>query len=119
MKYIFQISIILLVSFVGELLNTWIPLPIPASIYGLLLMLLLLSTGILKVDHIRETADFLLKIMPVLFIPAIVGLIDVGEILLPILIPMLVVLVVTTYLVMGAAGLATEGSLRLDRRKKK
>ena len=118
MKYLVQAAIILLLSFLGEALHTLIPLPVPASIYGLLLMLLCLCTGVLKLHQIAETASFLLKIMPVLFLPAIVGLLAVRAQLLDILIPLLVILAATTYIVMAVTGKTTEAALRLERRKR-
>ena len=45
MKYIRQLAIILAVTCVGEFLKSILPFPVPASIYGLVLMLLLLVTG--------------------------------------------------------------------------
>ena len=61
MLYLRQFCIILFVSFLGELLHAMIPFPIPASVYGLILMLLALCTGILKLKHVRETAGFLMQ----------------------------------------------------------
>ena len=69
MKFIKQFSIILLITFLGELLHILIPLPIPASVYGLVLMLIALRSGLVKVEHVKETAVFLIEIMPVMFIP--------------------------------------------------
>ena len=63
MKYCRQFLIILTISFLGEILKAVIPLPIPASIYGLLLMLTALVTGIVPVDSVRRTAEFLIEIM--------------------------------------------------------
>jgi len=119
MKYLFQAAIILLLSFLGEVLHAVLPLPVPASIYGLLLMFLCLCTGILKLSQVKETADFFLKIMPVLFLPAIVGLLEVRSTLLSILVPLLVILVVTTYIVMAVTGKVTEAVMHSGRRKKK
>ena len=65
MKYIRQLGIILLVSFLGELLHYLLPLPVPASIYGIVLLFAALETRLLKADAIRETSAFLLEIMPV------------------------------------------------------
>ena len=48
MKYVKEFGIILIVSLVGELLNYFLPLPVPASIYGLALMFLCLMLGIIK-----------------------------------------------------------------------
>jgi holin-like protein len=67
MKYVKQFLIIMGVSFIGEGLYYLIPLPIPASIYGLVIMLALLLSKKLKLDAVKETADFLIKIMPIMF----------------------------------------------------
>ena len=58
MKFIKQFSIILLITFLGELLHILIPLPIPASVYGLVLMLIALRSGLVKVEHVKETRCF-------------------------------------------------------------
>ena len=79
MKYIRQFLWILLFSFAGELLKFVIPLPVPASIYGLLLLLLALVTGILRLESVKETSKFLIEIMPLMFNPAAVGLLDSWE----------------------------------------
>ena len=70
MKHVQQFSIILLISVIGELLKTFLPLPVPASVYGLIIMLVALLTGILKLDQVKGAADFLVEIMPVMFVPA-------------------------------------------------
>ena len=68
MKYIYQLFIILVVTFVGELLHYFIPIPVPASIYGLIIMLILLCTKVVKLEHVERTSDFLIEIMPLMFI---------------------------------------------------
>ena len=67
MKYVRQLLIILFVSFLGELLKSIIPLSIPASIYGMVLLFLALELKILKVSDIKETSNFLIEIMPLMF----------------------------------------------------
>lgn len=104
MKYLKQFMIIMSVSCVGELLNYLIPLPIPASIYGLVLMLGLLISKKLKLSAVKETGDFLISIMPVMFIPACVGLIASWEELQAFLVPVIVISIVSTILVMIATG---------------
>ncbi|MCI9411421.1 MAG: CidA/LrgA family protein [Eubacterium sp.] len=108
MKYIRQFFIILLFCFLGELLKYLIPLPIPTSIYGLILMLTALLTGILKVDQVDETAVFLIDIMPVMFIPAGVGLLTSIEALRPNLAAIIVITILTTVLVMGITGITAQ-----------
>lgn len=118
MKYLRQFCIILFMSFLGELLHFLIPLPIPASVYGLVLMLAALCTGILKLAQVREAAGFLIEIMPVMFIPAAVGLLDSWSALQPIWFPVVVVTILTTVIVMAATGRATQHMLRRNRRQK-
>ena len=77
MKFVRQFMIILTISFVGELLHALLTLPVPASIYGLVLMLIGLQTGILPLSAVNEAGGFLIEIMPMLFIPAGVGSIPV------------------------------------------
>ena len=104
MKFLRQFMIILLLSCLGEVLKMFIPLPIPASVYGLVLMLLCLVTGILKTSQVKEAAFFLIEIMPVMFIPAAAGLIDSWKVLQPLLLPILVITVVITIFVMVVTG---------------
>ena len=108
--------IILTISFLGEILKAVIPLPIPASIYGLLLMLTALVTGIVPVDSVRRTAEFLIEIMPMMFIPAGVGLMESWGLISGIWIQVVVVIVVSTFLVMTASGRVTQSVIRAEKR---
>ena len=116
MKYIRQFCIIMGVTFAAECLRYFIPLQIPASIYGLVIMFILLLTGVVKLEAVQETADFLIAIMPILFVPGGVALISSFGILAEMLVPFLVITVVSTFLVMAAAGWTTQAIIR---RKKK
>lgn len=118
MKYLRQFMIILLVSFWGELLKYVIPLPVPASIYGLVILFILLETGILKLDAVKETAVFLIEIMPLMFIPAGVGLMESWGDLNSMLVEVVVIILVSTVLVMGVSGKVTELVLKRSANKK-
>lgn len=117
MKFLRQFAIILFVSFLGEILHILIPLPVPASVYGLLLMFTALCTGILKQEQVREAADFLIEIMPVMFIPAAAGLLDAWPALQAIWIPVILITVITTVLVMAVTGRVTQHMIRRKDRK--
>ena len=108
MKYIKQLSIILLISFLGELIHYLLPLPIPASIYGLILLFVALLTGIVPLSAVKETGNFLIEIMPLMFIPSAVGLMESRGILQPVLVPYAVMIVASTVVVMAIAGLVTQ-----------
>ena len=104
MKFLRQFMIILLLSFLGEVLKMFIPLPIPASVYGLVLMLVCLMTGVLKTSQVKDAAFFLIEIMPVMFIPAAAGLIDSWGVLRPLIVPIMIITVVITVFVMVITG---------------
>ena len=112
MKYLLQFCRILLIAFVSEVCHWLIPLPVPASIYGIVILFALLATGILPLEKVRETGKFLVEIMPVMFIPAAVGLMDSWGMISSSLVSYAVVTAVSTVLVMGAAGLVTQAVIR-------
>lgn len=111
MRYIKQFLIIALVSLIGEVLRFYIPLPVPGSIYGLVIMLFLLFSGIVKVESVKSTSSFLLEIMPVMFIPPAVGIIASWEEAERMLLPLLVISIVTTVLVFFVSGKVTDSLL--------
>ena len=91
MKYVKEIVIIFGITMVGELLNKFIPLPVPAGVYGLFILLGGLRSGIIKLSDVEVTGNLLLDLMPVMFIPAAVGIIDKIEELKAVMIPMLII----------------------------
>ncbi len=108
MKYVFQFCRILLVCLLGEILAHALPLPIPASVYGLVLLLAALKLGVLRLDQVKETGGFLIGILPLLFVPAAVGVMDLWAELEAMLLPCLIAVIPVTLLVMGVSGWATQ-----------
>ena len=119
MKYLRQFLLIAALSFIGELMHYIIPLPVPASIYGMVLLFIGLMTGWIHIDSVREVGKFLIEIMPVMFIPAGVGLMASWGVLSPILVPAAVITVVTIVTVMVATGWSSQIVIRRDRKKAK
>lgn len=115
MKYLKQFLIIILISFAGELLKMIIPLPIPASIYGMLIMFAGLCTKIIPLDSVKDAGKFLVEIMPVMFIPAGVGLITAWDVLKPLLWQIMLITFVSTVTVMAAGGRCTQFMLRIKK----
>ena len=106
---------ILLFSFIGEFFRMVIPLPVPASVYGLVLLLAALLTGVIKLDQVEGAADFLIEIMPVMFIPAGVGLITSWEVLKTMLVPVCLVTFITLITVMVATGRISQSVIKKER----
>lgn len=117
MNFLMQFGIIIAVSFVGELLYYFVPLTIPASIWGLIIMLILLMSGILKPEKVENAADFLISIMPPMFIPAVAGLLDSYSLIQSDIISFILINVLTTVVVMGVCGVVAQAILRRKERK--
>ena len=108
MKYFRQILLIMLFTCLGELLHTWISAPIPASIYGMVLLFLALSLKIVKVEAISEAGGFLVSILPVLFVAPLVGLMDYWSAIKDALVPIFFIILASTLLVFGLSGRVTQ-----------
>ena len=92
----------------GEVLAAVLPLPIPASVYGLLLLAAALKFGVLKLDQVRETGLFLTGIFPLLFVPAAAGVMELGSQLMNLLLPAVLAIVPITALVMAVTGMVAQ-----------
>ena len=114
MKYVVQFMIIAVFAFVGEMLHRCIPLPVPASIYGIVLLFLALELKLLKVKYIKEASSFLITIMPLMFLPPAVGIMEAWDLVSVAWLPYVVVTIVSTVVVMAVAGRVAQ---RIIRRK--
>lgn len=118
MKYIKQFLIILAISFAGEILSFLIPFPIPASIYGIVILFVGLVTKRIPYESVRETGHFLVEIMPVMFIPAAVGLLESWGIIKESWFVYILLTLLTTISVMGVAGRVTQYVAKKGAREK-
>ena len=117
MGKIFQFGTILVFSFLGELLHQLIPLPIPTSIYGFVLLFFALQLKIVRLDHVEQTGKFLIDLLPLILTPVAVAILDTGGALGSMLVPVLVISIVTTVSTMAISGLVTQGIIRRNRKK--
>ncbi len=116
-KYIKQVCIILTICLIAELMEYLIPLPIAASIYGLVLMLIALLTKIIPLREVEGVADFLTENMAIMFIPPTVGIMASVEEMKKMLMPLIVISVVSTLLIMAVTGLVTQAIIRRKKLK--
>lgn len=110
-------AIIFTAAFLGELLRRLLPLPIPAGIYGFAVLFSALYFRIVRLDQIQETATFLIELMPLMFVAPAAAIIPYFGILMPILIQFIAATTISTVLIFGAAGLATQYVIRRGRRQ--
>lgn len=112
MKYLSQILLICTFSFLGEVLHALIPWPIPASIYGMLLLFFALSVKLIRVDQVKDAGFFLTSFLPVLFVAPIVSLLDCWDQIRAHLIPIVVILIGSTVLCFAVSGRVTQWYIR-------
>lgn len=117
LKYLKQFLTILVISFIGEILKAVLPLPVPASIYGMVILFVCLITGVIKLEAVRETGKFLIEIMPVMFIPAGVGLMSSWGVLKPMFASVSVVTVVVLVAVMAVTGRVSQAVIKYKKGK--
>ena len=108
MKYIPQFLYILSFSFIGEVLQAVVPLPIPAAIYGLVLLLLALASGLLKTSQVKDAANWLISIMPVLYVPICVKILEYWGVISQNAAAIITITVLSTFLVFAVSGLVTQ-----------
>ena len=104
MKYVKQFGIILLFSLAGDLCHRLLPFPIPASIYGMVLLFLALCIGLVKLEQVKDAAHFLTSILPILFVAPAVGIVEYWELVSDNLIPIILLILATTVLTFGISG---------------
>lgn len=119
MKYIKQFGIIIFLSLIGEVLHKFLPLPIPASIYGIIILFLCLELKIISVSGIKEVSSFLIEIMPIMFIPAAVGLMDSWQTIKASWISYTMITVISTFIVMIVSGKVVQLVIKLSKKKEK
>lgn len=117
MKYLKEIAIIFTITMAGELLNHLLPLPVPAGVYGLFILLFCLLSGMVKLEDVSVTGNFLLDTMPIMFIPAGVGLLNSVDQIKPLLLPLFVTITVSTVFVMVITGKSAQYIIRKDRKE--
>ena len=117
MKYIFQLMIILVVSFTGEVLHAVIPFPVPASVYGLIILLILLVTKIVKLSQVETVANYMITIMPLFFIEPSVALMTSFGVVKGNVIPLCIASFLSFISVVIVTGLTSQLVIRFKRKR--
>lgn len=108
MKYLSQFLIIMGFTLAGEALQRLIPVSIPASVYGLVLLFLALCTGVVKLHQVKDVGGFLTSILPVLFVSPTVGIVEYWSLIRPQFLPIALLLAASTVLTFGISGGLTQ-----------
>lgn len=108
MKFLRQILLIFLFSFLGELLRSLISLPIPASIYGMILLFLSLSLKLIRPEDVQEGSHFLVSLFPVLFVAPVVSLMDCWADIRSNLLSIFIILILSSIICFFISGRVTQ-----------
>lgn len=108
MKLLKELAIYFGITFISEIIAKLLPINIPPSIIGIVILFTLLELKLLKTEDVEMTGDYLIKIMPILFVPAGVGLIKYLDVLKIVAVPMVFVITLSTAIVMTAVGVVTQ-----------
>lgn len=114
-KFILGMIIILLIYYVSFIILKVTQIKLPPTILGLVLFAWGLSAGVIKEEWVNVTVNFMLKNMPVLFIPFIVGIVLYKSILAENIIAICLTVLVSTTLTIVGTGLFVEYGIKLLR----
>lgn len=103
-----QFLIILVINFVGIIIQTLFHLPLPGTILGMLILFILLWTKVLKIESVEKVCDFLILNMIIFFLPPAVELLEYMSLLKTGFIKILILLFVTTVITMVVTGKTVE-----------
>lgn len=108
MKYFKQAFIIIVITLIAEVLSHTLPVPLPASIYGMVILFVCLMAGVIKLEQVENVGEWLIAVMPAMFVVPGAGFITSWASLQPHLLSWSVIISVTTILVMAVAGLIAQ-----------
>ena len=118
MKILKQFGIIFGVCWISIVIEHYLPFSFPASVIGMILLLLCLLTGVLKIEHVQEKADFLLGNMAFFFVPAGVSIINYFNVLKSSIFQLIVICVVSTVITFAATAYSVTLTVRLLEKRK-
>lgn len=112
MKYLTQFLTIMGFTLIGEVLQRIVPLPIPASVYGIALLFAALCLKWVKVEQVKETGSFLSSILPLLFVSPAVGIVEDWGLIREDLLAILLLLIGTTIMTFAISGRVAQAFLK-------
>lgn len=114
MRYLTQFFIILVFTLAGEALQALLPLPIPASVYGLVLLFAALCLGVVKLSQVKEAGNFLTSLLPLLFVSPVAGVLENWGLIKGSLVPMFALVVASTILTFGISGRVAQWRMKKE-----
>lgn len=117
MSVLAQICVIFAVCLASEGIAAVLPFSFPASVIGMLLLLVLLGLKAVQPRQLEQTSSLLMDNMAMFFIPACVGIIRYADVLLANFWVIVLISILTTPLVFFVTGHVVQLTMKLMRRK--
>jgi holin-like protein len=117
MKLFREAIIILGIYLLGEFISQVLSLPIPGNILGMIILLILLWTKVVKLDQIETISNFLLDHLAFFFIPAGVGLMTSVGIIKDSWLKLIIVCIATTIIIIASTGLIVQYITRKNNKR--
>lgn len=112
-----QIAFLYVLSLLGGIIVEFLHVPLPGSIIGLIILLLLLHMKIVKKEYVADGAGFLLPILTLLFIPATVGVVNYPELLSWLGLSLLIITIISTIFSLGVTAKFAQKLEQIERQK--
>ena len=104
MKHLYPFVVILAFTFLGELCNYFLPFPIPASVYGLILLFIGLRFGLVRLEKIEDLGNTMIGLLPFLFVPPVVNLLGCWDVVRRNLLAIMGIIALSTVLIFAISG---------------
>lgn len=118
MKIIIQIGIIFFICWLSQIMEAVLPFAFPSTVIGMILVFILLLLKVLKIEQIKEKADFLLGNMAFFFLPAGVSIINYFDVLKNCAVQLVIICVVSTVLTFAATAYSMKAVLWVMNRQR-
>ncbi|UQD52069.1 murein hydrolase regulator LrgA [Bacillus methanolicus] len=112
LKFMIQLLVFIALNYAGSFIVEFFHLPIPGNVIGMILLFILLTAGIIRIDWIEEVSSFLIKHLGFFFIPISVGLMTLGRVFLSKGPALLIILIASAFIGMACSGLVVQTLLK-------
>ncbi|MEK5498230.1 antiholin-like murein hydrolase modulator LrgA [Bacillus sp. FSL M8-0077] len=114
--FLSQAFIFATVMFVSNLISMYLPIPMPASVIGLVLLFILLTTKIVKLEHVEQLGSSLTGLISFLFVPSGISVIQSLGVMQEVGVQVVGVIIIATIMLLAATGLFSQLLMQLSER---
>ncbi|MBI5974428.1 antiholin-like murein hydrolase modulator LrgA [Staphylococcus canis] len=118
-SFLHQVLVMGIVLFISKIIESFMPIPMPASVIGLVLLFILLCTGIVKLGQVESVGTALTNNIGFLFVPAGVSVVNSLGVLSQSPFLIIALIIVSTILLLVCTGFASQLIMKFTMRTAK